>query len=492
MAVRDRNLSTWQAYVLTMSFVSVLLLLGMFFLWRSYSDLGSRFATLTAAEATAKDAALKSEARVRRLQSMLGYGSYTTAELESMRTAMAEDPILASVEKKFAEDMKVFDPTVADAEKNYVTLPSFLIDTMRQRNNELAAGRAEVGKLQKEVADRRVSETNARKAADDAKAKAIADLESSRAEFAKQMKASDDEKTKILRNYNALLQKYTADLDVLKKSNSELDAERKKQLATIEEQLQKINGLTGEGFTAPSGTVTQISLGTDTIWIDIGSEDGLREGIPFSVIDESELNVAEGVVKAKLVISKVLSAHQAQARITSSNFRRPIVPGDKVFSPLWRPGRKQGFALVGLLDMNNDGSDDRQSIIDLINRGGGQVDAEISTNGSVTGTLTNSTAYIVMGTDIETKANATPTPQQLTKLKAYKKFIDEAKSLGIVQINIDKLIGFLRSPKEDRTVPLGGQVRGSDFPASADSPATISSSQGSVSDIFQKRRPDGK
>ena len=38
MAVRDRNMFVWQAYVIASSIVSLILLVGMFFLWRAWSD----------------------------------------------------------------------------------------------------------------------------------------------------------------------------------------------------------------------------------------------------------------------------------------------------------------------------------------------------------------------------------------------------------------------------------------------------------------------
>ena len=82
MAVRDRNLFAWQAYVITMSFVSVGLLLGMFFLWRSYSDLNKRFDEKNTQLATATTEFQTSEARVDRLMSMVGYGEKTQDEMK--------------------------------------------------------------------------------------------------------------------------------------------------------------------------------------------------------------------------------------------------------------------------------------------------------------------------------------------------------------------------------------------------------------------------
>ena len=74
MAVRDRNMFAWQAYVITMSFVSVGLLLGMFFLWRSYSDLNKKYESQAASLQTKTDEGQQALLRVDRLLEMLGKG----------------------------------------------------------------------------------------------------------------------------------------------------------------------------------------------------------------------------------------------------------------------------------------------------------------------------------------------------------------------------------------------------------------------------------
>ena len=104
MAVRDKNLVAWQAYVITMAFISVGLMLGMFFLYRTYADTAKRTAEMSTQLAEAGTKYQKSESRVRRLKSMLGYGEHTKEELDAMAAEMAADPDLGVVEKDFAEN----------------------------------------------------------------------------------------------------------------------------------------------------------------------------------------------------------------------------------------------------------------------------------------------------------------------------------------------------------------------------------------------------
>src|SRR5690606_37688185 len=137
MAVRDRNLFAWQAYVITMSFVSVGLLLGMFFLWRSYSDLNKRFEEKDTQLSTARTEFTTSEARVGRLMSMLGYGEKTQQELDEEASRFASDERLGPVEKEFAQQMNLFAPNVDASEKNLMRLPKYLLDTVRVRNEDI-------------------------------------------------------------------------------------------------------------------------------------------------------------------------------------------------------------------------------------------------------------------------------------------------------------------------------------------------------------------
>ena len=106
MAVRDRNMFAWQAYVITMAFVSVGLLLGMFFLWRSYSDLSKRYEDQGSQLSTAQTQVQLNDGRVDRMLSMMGYGNYTQEDLDSMAQKFATDEKLGQVETDFDEKMK--------------------------------------------------------------------------------------------------------------------------------------------------------------------------------------------------------------------------------------------------------------------------------------------------------------------------------------------------------------------------------------------------
>ena len=145
-------------------------------------------------------------------------------------------------------------------------------------------------------------------------------------------------------------------------------------------------------------------------------------------------------------------------------------------------------SLVGLMDINGDGKDDSDQIRELIRLAGGQVDAVMDSKANREANLpglTPNTSFLVLGTDLIPSAN--PTPDQMTKLESYERFRAEARQVGVMQISIEKLLGYLRAEGSARLVPLSERIQASDFPIRPE--VTPPVSPGSVSEIFKPRTP---
>jgi len=488
MAARDRNLFAWQAYVITTSIISLGLLIGVFLLWRSYADLSKRNADAVAKEKVTGDENETYKLRVGRLKSMLGYGNISVEDINFAKERLKDDSELSEIEKNYTADMTVFGPNVE--KKDYRQFPIYLLDTIRERNTQIAQARQVEQKLTKEKAEVVDRETKAREQAVKEKDQAVADLTTTRQQHMQQIGQLNTEKDQI----QALVNKYKQDLEA---KNAQIEAERvkllaenKKQQQTIDAQVERIKLLLKEDYEEPSGTVINVAQGGRQVWINIGSADGLREGVSFVVLDESTLNVADAKIKAEMIVEKVIEPHMAQARVTSPNFTKPVLPGDVVYSPAWRKGRTVGFALVGVMDINGDGRDDRDSIRSVIEGAGGRVDAQILPNGTVEGKgMDVNTNYVIIGTDVKIGDEASS--EQKERVQKYVKFIGEAKLLGISQMNLSNLMGYLKSKNDTRTVPLGSQTNAADF-APKSATGLTPTSNGAVSDIFRQRRPAGK
>ncbi len=489
MAVRDRNLFAWQAYVITMAFLSVALLLGMFFLWRSYSDLSKRFADQGTQLSTAQQEFATSESRVERLRSMLGKGDLGQGDQEAMKEKFAADPIMGDIEKEFEALMNLFAPNDGTS-KNLVTLPKHLLDTIRIRNKQVDEARQRELELQKQTNDIIQSETKAREDAVAAQKKAEADLEATRQSHAAAVAKLNQEKQETLARFDSYKTDMDRKMDQLTTLKNQLEEKNKVQAETIATQIEIIQQFRKPDFASPQGEIRNVADGGNTVWINLGSNHGLRVGVPFWVIDESEVNVTEATAKASLVVTQIVDGNLSRARVENYDPRQTLVTGDKVYSPAWLPGRKQGFALVGMMDLNNDFKDDIGQVRELIKLAGGEIDAEVNSRGERNDELpgmTPHTMYLVIGTDVKGGNGETMRPEQAQKSAAYAKFLAEAGSMGVQTITLDKLMGYLKTDASSRTVPLGSRLRGTDFPIKQQRNPPVS--DGKVSDIFQKRSP---
>jgi len=483
MAVRDKNLVAWQAYVITMAFISVGLMLGMFFLYRTYADSAKRSAEMSTQLAEAGTKYQKSESRVRRLKSMLGYGEHTKEEIDEMIIEMANDSELGVVEKDFAEQMKVF----AKNEKgDLLKLPKYLMDTLRIRNEEIDRARKRETEIQKEQSDTLARETAAREDAQKKANQAAQDLDAERAKHAKQIDSLNSEKDTITKQFADNKGVFDKKLGAQASTIATLEAKSNKQLAVIADQLEQIQDFRDYDFAAPQGEITRLKDGGQLVWLNIGSADGLKEGVNFRVISSDETKASKATPKASLIVTLVTGPHSSQAKATDLDYRNPILTGDKVYSPAWRSGRTVGFALVGSMDFDNNFQDDTVMIKNLIKSSNGRVDAVMDTKLAQEGKITTGTAFIVMGTDTGGEGENL-TADQKAKIQKYSAFIKEAKSLGATQMSLDNLMGYLKPKNSDRIQSLGNRISGSDFPIEQvkSAPAKV----GAVSD-FKVRKPN--
>jgi hypothetical protein len=220
------------------------------------------------------------------------------------------------------------------------------------------------------------------------------------------------------------------------------------------------------------------------VWINLGAADGLARQTIFSVYGQEETGLAQAERKASIEVTRVLNDHLAEARITSDNPADPIMPGDQIFSPAWKPGEPVHFAFAGLLDIDGDRRSDRELIHGLVASAGGVIDAEVSEAGEQMipgGQVTSSTRYLVLG----------QAPSDRKGMTEWSRILTVAEQLGVETLQMDKFLSMIGYQRELRTVPLGKAGRPEDFkPAASNGKAPTST--GNVSDVFRERQPPAK
>jgi hypothetical protein len=278
---------------------------------------------------------------------------------------------------------------------------------------------------------------------DDAKTKyeaAVKLLDDARTQFAAVAKAlPGDFQTKLdaeIKKFEARKVLFTQaeaksrkDIDELNDEKGKLEREdkRKKELiGALQEQIsiqaaelarRQVNAFQ---FEEPQGKILR-RLPEGVVEINIGSSSFVRPGLTFTVLpndfpekgrqsrirvmripDErgNYKNVERFTEKATIEVIEVLSPTLSRARISQEYdpIRDGAAPGDLIYNSVWRKGAADHIALVGIFDVNGDGSDDIESVVRDLNRMGVPVDAYFDMKQRKwVGNITEQTRYIVEG-----------------------------------------------------------------------------------------------
>jgi hypothetical protein len=360
------------------------------------------------------------------------------------------------IAKKFAEDAKVA-PDLKEADQSYPKLVEFLKAEISKKDGDLAAKelanqalKAELdkGTAEKVASDGEYTKDKTEQVAEVTQAKAAADA------------AQNDYKAKTASIQTA----FDGQRKQLEAAAGKLRNELSSREGTIKNQAGVIEGFKTERDQAdistatPDGKVTFVNQRAQLVWINLGSEDGLRKQTTFSVKAAGTNNAITAEKKADIEVTRILGPHLAEGRFLNDNLSDPILPGDVIFSPLFEAGKAEHFALAGFMDFDEDGRSDRERVKQLIELNGGVVDAEVTDDGKKVGGITVKTRYLVLGEQ--------PSDQGGTAefRNSYSRMLSEAEQLGVKKMPFKELldhIGF--DPRKDRTVLLGSDARREDF-----------------------------
>ncbi|MFN4904019.1 MAG: hypothetical protein ACK6AO_07990 [Planctomycetota bacterium] len=483
---RDRNLYVWQAYVIVMSFVSLLSIGALcYVIFRS----GTNSTTVEAmkAQASASDEKLREEVKKSQLLEMvLGAKPSSQAEFDQLSQSFSGNAEITDIQKKYVADMGLLGPNVTD--KNYRKLVETLMQTVRERNLQVDAQAKREEDLKAKYDATIKQETEAREAERKRANELAQQLEQTQVAYAQKEKERQDEITKIQQDRQKLAQQaetekrtYLTEIDKLTKKRDELA----KQNEVLGKQLEEIKG---EDFQYVQGKITEVVDGGQTVYLNLGRADGLRPGVRFAVLDDDTSKVADVAPKARLEVVEVnqQTDHLSRARVLPDRFPTTILRGDRIYSPAWQPGRKVSFGLVGKLDINGDGKDDRDTVKALIAQNGGDVSVDLRPDGRMEGNLNVNTRWLVVGEEFKVLGGQLDAASEVMG-KRRLELEQQAKSMGVSRINLDKLMGYLRGSNDEDIVPLGSATRADDFKRRDPPPPP---SKGRVSGLFQT--PDGQ
>lgn len=405
-------------------------------------------------------------------------------ELNEMKKmiGVSEQAKIDEIKTTHAEDMKQYAAAIPDEKKLYRPALEITYNTLHEKDLELASARAEIQAEKDERAKVEAAKQAQVAAAEQKQKQAEEALMEATKVFETERNKKNEELTEIKSQLDAKIAALTELEEQKKKEVEALTGERTRLLQINRGLNEKVTQLDPtSGFEVADGKIVWVNQKARSVWINVGQADGLQRQVTFSVVGSGDEVGGDQKTKGRIEVTEILGPHFAQARILEDELFDPIVQDDKIFTPLWQPGRSESFAFVGKFDLDGDGTDDREMLRDLVRMSGGRIDAEVSLDGKQTGELTMNTRYLVEGSPPDDKAVE----------GAFSKMHDEATRLGVRVLTLAKFLDHVGWKAPNDTLKFGRRGNAERVPVEQpDGGRAISS--GNVSDRFRVRRPPGK
>ena len=211
---------------------------------------------------------------------------------------------------------------------------------------------------------------------------------------------------------------------------------------------------------SPDGTVIYVNVARNEVVLDITRAMGARPQMTMSIFDKRSPGLPTDRPKATVKLVRVGEQNSVATIQRIVDPTDPINPGDLVYSPVWSPNAPVLFALLGKMDLNRDGVDDRDDVRRLIERSGGRVVYDLPPPNArmpESGQLNARVDWYIIDDQEPLRAFAKrviPTPEDQAFLERQTEIIKEARLYGIRPMPLRRLATYLnyRSNEVDQGV----------------------------------------
>ncbi len=465
MASRENQ--TLQGAVIALILVLLLLFVGLFLLNNKRVQQEARANDAMTRVQEAENAARALQAEANSYKTWMGFG---------------EDDSLDTIKASYEKDMADYGATFDESSRRY----SPLLGSVSKENRQLAASEASAKANVKDLQEKLLATEKEKDQQIAEFRKTMQKLEedaaSERTKFKQDrdnMKAENDELSEQLAEQRQKIDQLAADNAAARKKQTDEIAGMSRDV-----EILRSNQMDPDPFAQPAdGLVRWVNQKEQKVWINIGEADSLRPQVTFSVYSGDESDALKADTKGSIEVTKILGPNMAEARITKDVPTRPLMEGDKIYSQVWNRGRQVGFALAGVIDMDNDGKTDIKEFKSVIALNNGKVDAEPGENGMVAGNMTVDTRYLILGKFPESTDDDSASQRQ-----SWEKMNEAADRLGIETISLEEFLNLMGWKPDRRTVDLGISSRAEDFPARPAGDYKPPKTHGSM-DKFRPRKP---
>jgi len=308
------------------------------------------------------------------------------------------------------------------------------------RKRELDAANATILALQNEYQKKTDEEINARKNSETILQDNIASVDD-------KLKEKDD-KIAELENENHTLATQL-DAEIALRANDERNAQKSIQaLKGVASDLQtELDKTRQVSFEVADGLIVKVDNLTQTAYINLGKADGLPLRTTFSVYTKANKGVARGKddIKGAIEVTQHIGPHLSIVRILDDDIYNPIAPEDPIYTPLWHLGQKNSFSIVGAIDLDGDGQDDRALFHEIVKASGSEIDNEVDDEGNLIGDgISVKTRFLIIA-DIPVEAPSSESKRIIfDKIKQNQLLLEnQARERGIRIVTLDNFLNFI-------------------------------------------------
>jgi peptidoglycan hydrolase CwlO-like protein len=299
-------------------------------------------------------------------------------------------------------------------------------------------------------------------------------LDESKKDLASEHDQHKNERETILAKidqYTSENAKLTSEIENLRARIRKMEDDSAKSLAvaqqTIREQRDRLERKE-QVLDRPDGQVTFVDYNRGEVHTNVTRGTGARPQMQFAIFDAQSPGLPTDRPKGTVELVQV-GDRASVARIIKTNSNiDPIRVGDYVYSAAWSPNEPMRFALIGKIDMNRDGVDDRQDLKRMIEAAGGIVDYDLPPPevGKESGKLTGRDAWYVVDDpkerppfrEVYAKTNVTA-QENIDFLKKQTEAVREARLNGVRPMPIERLLTYLGY---DMLAPVRGRAEAVD------------------------------
>ena len=264
----------------------------------------------------------------------------------------------------------------------------------------------------------------------------------------------------------------------------------------------------------PAGKIISVDQHAGTAIVNLGKADGLGVRTMFNVYPSSitgltfrsapvgkdavycevcRREMTRDIAKASVEVMQILGEHRAEVRILDDILSDPIMVGDVVYSPIWKPGQKMRFALGAGVFLPSSGDEPGvEAMIRLIEMNGGVVDCWIDENAKVAdgedylkGSLSDLTNYIVINESV-----ARSMEPELARVQQA--LIENAKNRAIKTISLEDLLSRMGWKNVTPVYSFGSRTFTPEMRSVPQQQGTLIQSNGTVSPTFTPYNTDAR